>query len=280
MVGVPVSYLLAYTTRTPMGELNNNNTRKKCRLTELLIFVAAIVAGTACSICSKTMMELHGIGMTGQVEKFSKPLFQTFGMFLGMVFGLVMHWAVLKFKIPFPGYEFVIDSTDNSNDVMMTMMMVSSSTGLTLPTERDPLVKKGGGTTKKAQFATPTTQQQQQTVPTWMYFFLAISAVFDLLATVLCMCGLRYIDVSIYQMLRGSGIIFVALMKQHVLRDQLYNYQWVGVLGNVTSVIFVGATAILSSEDPPKEAFGWWTRLDGCLAHHGWGICAVVAVHL
>lgn len=52
---------------------------KKCGLTELLIFIAAIVCGTACSVCSKTMMQLHGVGMTGEVEQFSKPLFQTFG---------------------------------------------------------------------------------------------------------------------------------------------------------------------------------------------------------
>ena len=51
----------------------------KCGLTELLIFIAAILCGTACSICSKTMMQLHGVGMTGEVELFSKPLFQTFG---------------------------------------------------------------------------------------------------------------------------------------------------------------------------------------------------------
>ena len=59
--------------------------------------------------------------------------------------------------------------------------------------------------------------------------------------------GLRYLDVSIYQLLRGSGIIFVALMKQNVLGDRLYNFQWVGVGWNVVSVLLVGATAILNS---------------------------------
>lgn len=59
----------------------------------------------------------------------------------------------------------------------------------------------------------------------------------------------RYIDVSIYQLLRGSGIIFVALMKQHVLGDHLFKFQWVGVLFNVVSVFLVGATAILNSND-------------------------------
>ena len=59
----------------------------------------------------------------------------------------------------------------------------------------------------------------------------------------------RYIDVSIYQLLRGSGIIFVALMKQYVLGHRLYKFQWVGVLFNLVSVFLVGATAILNSSD-------------------------------
>jgi drug/metabolite transporter (DMT)-like permease len=93
-----------------------------------------------------------------------------------------------------------------------------------------------------------------------MYFFLIIPSLFDLGATALCMMGLRYLDVSIYQMLRGSGIIFVALMKQHVLRDRLYTFQWIGVAWNVVSVILVGATALLNSSDEshaniqPEEA--------------------------
>ena len=51
------------------------------------------------------MMGLRGPGIDGDDEVFEKPLFQTFGMFVGMMFGLIMHWVVLIFKIPFPGYE-------------------------------------------------------------------------------------------------------------------------------------------------------------------------------
>jgi len=81
--------------------------------------------------------------------------------------------------------------------------------------------------------------------------------------------GLQYLDVSIYQMLRGSGIIFVALMKQHVLKEHLvsplpilpshygnntnyspciqHKFHWVGVFWNVVSVVIVGSTALLVS---------------------------------
>jgi hypothetical protein len=49
------------------------------------------------------------------------------------------------------------------------------------------------------------------------------------------------------------GIIFVALMKQHVLGDRLYNFQWMGVFWNVVSVILVGGTAILNEGEKAEE---------------------------
>lgn len=211
----------------------------KCGMMELLIFLAAIVSGTACSICSKTMMQLHGVGIGGDVEQFSKPIFQTFGMFVGMMFGLVMHWAVLFFKIPFPGYEH---EPPPSATILPTKGLLLPPKYGAIPNEKDSLLNKSFG-------------PQPTSTPTWMYYFLAIPSVFDLAATALCMMGLRYLDVSIYQLLRGSGIIFVALMKQHVLGDRLYHFQWLGVVWNVASVFLVGATAILNSQnDDAREA--------------------------
>lgn len=209
--------------------MGGHDAGKKCGLAELLIFVAAIIAGTACSICSKTMMELQGEGITGEIEVFQKPIFQTFGMFVGMTFGLAMHWFVIWMKIPFPGYHHGKKESsikDDSPDV--------ANYG-SIPAEKQALVPSNDAES-----------EPKAELPTWMYFFLAIPSVFDLAATVLCMMGLQYIDVSIYQLLRGSGIIFVALMKQHVLGDHLFSFQWVGVFWNVVSVVLVGGTAVLN----------------------------------
>jgi len=175
------------------------------------------------------MMSLVGTNGTFEedgsphMELFQKPLFQTFGMFVGMLLGLVMHWIVLALKLPFPGYEFCDDEEEEDPEKAVT--------------ERTALKSNSSGISK-----VDSTQ-----IPTWMYFFLAIPAVFDLVATALCMMGLQYLDVSIYQMLRGSGIIFVALMKQHVLKEHLQTFHWVGVFWNVLSVVIVGATALLAS---------------------------------
>ena len=227
----------------------NNDSRKECGLTQLLIFVAAIVSGTACSLCSKLMMEMHSTGVTGETEKFTKPIFQTFGMFVGMTFGIVMHWLVLAFKIPFPGYVHRKSGGEWPNVEMQNQGDTERSW---VPTESDSLLEKGKATVAGGDDGEEEEPASSE-LPVWMYFVLGIPSVFDLGATALCMMGLQFLDVSIYQMLRGSGIIFVALMKQHVLGDHLFRFQWVGVFWNVVSVVLVGLTAMLASAQSEKE---------------------------
>jgi hypothetical protein len=51
----------------------------QCGLAALLVFVAALIAGTACSLTSKVMLSMKSVGLSGKEEDFSFPLFQTFG---------------------------------------------------------------------------------------------------------------------------------------------------------------------------------------------------------
>jgi drug/metabolite transporter (DMT)-like permease len=208
------------------------------------------------------MMQLHSTGITNEEEVFTKPIFQTLGMFVGMTFGLVMHWAVLFFRIPFPGYYHPDNTTttttlsngSTSSALLPTVNVPkygSVSEKNTSTSENDTLLMTNKITTTESTNTAATIHTNS--VPTWMYFFLAIPSIFDLAATALCMMGLRYLDVSIYQLLRGSGIIFVALMKQHVLKDHLYSFQWVGVVFNVVSVVFVGTAAILNSNNDDSD---------------------------
>jgi hypothetical protein len=226
--------------------MGGGSATKRCGFAEQIIFVIAIASGTACSICSKVMMQMHGEAIGGNQEIFGKPIFQTFGMFVGMLFGMIMHWAVLIFEIPFPGYEHASSSSaDNKKNALNKSRDNNGSNyGAIIDAaegEGDALLKNKPAAEK----ATGT--------PVWMYFFLAIPSIFDLVATVLCMMGLVYLDVSVYILLRGSGIIFIALMKQHVLGDRLYVFQWLGVCWNVVSVILVGMTAILNSSDSTRS---------------------------
>jgi hypothetical protein len=174
---------------------------KKCGLKQVSIFSTALISGTACSIAAKIMLDMKSIGMTGQVETFSNPLFQTFGMFLGMLFSLIIHIVVVRFRIKFPGYDFNDSNQDGEK-----------------PTD----------------------------LPLWMYFYLLIPATFDLVSTGFSMYGLMYINVSVYQMLRGGAIIFVAILKEFYLGHKLSKYMWVGIFWNVVAIILVGMTAMLT----------------------------------
>lgn len=225
------------------------------------------------------MMNLHGTNgthdeSTGEqhVEIFTKPLFQTLGMFIGMMFGLIMHWVVLVLKIPFPGYyhdgeEEEEEESTRGGDVEIAI------------NEKTSLVK-GSKLSKQyednvAAAAGESDAPSSKEIPTWMYFFLAIPAIFDLAATALCMMGLQYLDVSIYQMLRGSGIIFVALMKQHVLKEHLHKFHWVGVFWNVISVVIVGATALLATSGSNGNVTSAQTFMGVCLMMAGAFVQAV-----
>lgn len=145
-----------------------------CNMSKVLMFLSALTAGTVCSLTSKILLSMKSTGMTGEVEDFSYPLFQTTGMFLGMTAGLFFHFLVLWFKIPFPGY------THASGDYTAIRGSDEELAGLV------------------------NGQPAMKPFPTWMYFFLIFPSVFDLIATSLAMYGLRYVTVSVYQMLRGT----------------------------------------------------------------------------
>lgn len=198
-----------------------------CGFAELTVFVLALIFGTACSLTSKVLMSMESKGLTGETELFTNPLFQTCTMFIGMLLSLPIHYAVKHWKIPFYGYAHYDES-------------------------RGKYVALNG-----------EDADRPKEISWSIYMWLLVPALFDLVATALCMFGLRYVDVSIYQMLRGGSIVFVALLKQFYLMDRLKRFMWVGVIWNVVSICLVGYVANLNStltskgeeggEDPLKD---------------------------
>lgn len=146
----------------------------KCGLMEILVFTAAVLFGTCTSICSKTMMSMTGSTTTSSIEEsFQKPIFQTFGMFVGMIFGLVMHGLCVYFTIPFPGYDHAATA-----EVVVTPYPTTETTSLLMGSA-------GGGGGGGRVVAVEKEETTKVGIPTSMYFLLAIPAAFDLGATAL-----------------------------------------------------------------------------------------------
>jgi hypothetical protein len=159
------------------NESGSSTATKKCGLTELVIFVAALVCGTACSISSKTMMQMHSTGISGKEEIFAKPLFQTFGMFVGMLLALVMHWAVIFFRIDFPGYDHAPAAQPSVPPSPRTPLPVRLTGYGSIQTEKDLLLPKKRNARNliiRNKLSDVSSTPNNYYTPWWMYFFLAI----------------------------------------------------------------------------------------------------------
>jgi len=195
-----------------------------CGFFELVVFVGALAAGTGCSLFSKVLLSMRGVGKDGVEESFQNPLFQVWGMFLGMCASLPMHLANEARKkkrwhrARRRGYDTIEDGAP-------------PAAGRDDDTTIDDAIDGGGS------------EAPPKAIPASTYYVLAIPSLFDLAATAFAMFGLTYITVSVYQMLRGAAIIFVAIFKHFLLGDKLLPFMWVGVALNVVSIVMVGLTA-------------------------------------
>ena len=84
-------------------------------------------------------------------------------------------------------------------------------------------------------------------LPLSTYFIIAIPAFLDIASTALLIAGLKYLDVSIFQMISNSQVVFVALMKHYILKNLMCKFHWVGVFWIVVSVLIGGSSALLVS---------------------------------
>ena len=228
---------------------------RTCGATEVAVFVVALLSSAGSSISSKVLMNIKSVGLSGDEETFSYPLFQPFALFLGMMAGLVVHALVVWFAIPFPGYNHVSshrtsDGTklDSMADRKPSMRKNASGTfdfidedavgftqatwsGISRSTSGMDMRSPSGMTQSaatdldynynscgdyrpdEASVHSPYMQQPQPqpqqirkrklSTPLWMYFYLLLPTSFDVVATILCMYGLRNLNVSVFQIFRG-----------------------------------------------------------------------------
>lgn len=161
--------------------------------------------------------------MTGEVETFDPPLFQTWVMFLGMMFALPAHFVSEWYK----GYKL------QANPAALAEL-----------------------------------RAEQAKVTSKTYMLLAIPSMFDLIATVLMVFGLLHVNASIWMLLRGGGIVFVALMKNYILGDRLKPSMWLGVAIIGVAVAMVGYSSQLGhpkSEEGKEDKKGAADAMVGVL---------------
>ncbi|KAJ5746350.1 Nucleotide-sugar transporter [Penicillium odoratum] len=87
----------------------------------------------------------------------------------------------------------------------------------------------------------------------WKISLLAAPSCCDIAGTTLMNVGLLFVAASIYQMTRGTLVLFVGLFSVIFLRRKLYLYQWSALFIVVLGVALVGLSGALFSGDPGHD---------------------------
>ncbi|BHF74134.1 hypothetical protein SprV_0401721800 [Sparganum proliferum] len=107
---------------------------------------------------------------------------------------------------------------------------------------------------------------------TYLIWVFLLPAMFDVTGSTLQGIGLVYIDASVWQMLRGSIIVFVGILSTVFLRRRLWGFHWTGMMVTVFGLCLVGVASVFkpSTESlitsPAKAALGLLLVLLGSLA--------------
>jgi drug/metabolite transporter (DMT)-like permease len=152
---------------------------------------------------------------------FEQPLLQTLNMFVGEIMCLGLFYAQYLWKtwrLP-SGYQPV--ASENSDDDVEQEDLATNPT-LDLLDEK-PLLEG------------------------WNQLWFLIPTLCDLTATTLMNVGLIFVSASVYQMLRGSVVLFTGTFSTLFLGIKHPRYRWFGLIIVFTGVAIVGTSSLFRS---------------------------------
>jgi drug/metabolite transporter (DMT)-like permease len=187
-----------------------------------IIIAGMLIFGTCTVVTQKLVFSMSAEGRDGDEHTFEKPWFQTEVMFLGMAGCLAV-------------YE---------------ISMLIRKKQAQKESETMPLM---GGT--------GSVQDEQGSNKLMQYVYVMAPAACDMVATASMNIGLLWIPASVWQMLRGSMVVFSAIFSKFFLHRELFLFHWVGVGTVVFALLVVAMSSIQQggeddSTDTTKEAIG------------------------
>ncbi|XP_058964706.2 solute carrier family 35 member F6 isoform X1 [Pocillopora verrucosa] len=193
--------------------------------TQILLTVGMLIAGSLNTVTLKAQNNCSARGlkdMNGKEEhQFEHPWIQTALMFLGemiCLIGLFIHQRKERLKYK---QRLLHDGIDG----------------------------------RSYKEATQTRKSLQRRVFQWIFAFPALC---DLCGTTLATIGLLYVKASVWQMLRGSIIIFTGLLSKIFLKRKLWPIHWIGMIVTVVGLVLVGLSSVLRDKEAshPKAGLG------------------------
>lgn len=168
-------------------------------------------------------------GLLDTVHTFDKPFFQSTAMFFAMMFSLLA--------------DFIFDKIKNRK----------RTNSKSYDGEKSPLIPETSESIQEAKQVEAEEHPKKHKSP----LIIGVPAVFDLVASTMMSFGLIYINVSIFQMLRGSMVIFTTILSRLFLKGRrVRRYQLVGVIIAVIGITVVGVAGVLVPQANQSLGFG------------------------
>ncbi|KAJ3194293.1 hypothetical protein HK101_003063 [Irineochytrium annulatum] len=157
---------------------------------------------------------------------------QTLQMFVGETFCLLLfYFQIVTAKAP-----DAVTAPADEVEVPSAIAVPAAAVVVTLPVaENTPLIPAPAG----------SEEGKRKKLEGWATFLLAIPTLCDMAATTLMNVGLLYISASVYQMLRGSVVLFTGALSTIFLKRRHPMYRWFALLTVFIGVLLVGASSIL-----------------------------------
>jgi len=184
-----------------------------------VVVAGMLTFGTCTVVIQKLIFSMKGkCNKEGDKKEFEKPWFQTEAMFIGM-FGCLAVYEVMRCV------QRAKRKGQDPQQVSETKPLVNSDS--TRPAKKEMAVWK-------------------------QYCIVCTPALCDMCATAMMNIGLLWIPASVWQMLRGSMVIFSAVFSKVFLKRELHASHWTGVCIVAFSLAVV-ALAALKGPGLPKD---------------------------
>ncbi|EER18685.1 conserved hypothetical protein [Perkinsus marinus ATCC 50983] len=174
-----------------------------------------LMTGPLNTMLTKVVFEITSVGYYGELKKFHKPWFTTLQMFLGMAPAILVHFC-----------------------------QVFVQTHRRMSEQRRALLEKPDSV---------DTRRPAKKLPFWKSaLYVAFPACLDMTGTTVSYVGLLYNSASVFTMMRGSIIVFSALLSIVFLHRKMNRQNWLGIVLCVVAVTLVGYANLMSHDEKSK----------------------------
>ena len=172
----------------------------------ILIIVMFLIGGTGQTIMPKTAYQTEYDARDGETAKFIKPLFFNWCMFVGMTLCLIIY--IVQYCL----YPYIKNWTNRQKHI--------------------------------EQLDGEETPNKPQRMPLKSYLLILVCSLCDFLATYLMNFSLIIVSSSIFQMMKGSIIVFTAILAIFYRKQKLFGFEWTSVGIIVVSLVVIGSATM------------------------------------